>query len=102
MLRLIFGHRGESYIPATQKMFDKNAKFEETIINQVYSNDTYIGINKYYINGKWCEKGYVELGVSERDIDIFLIAWDDTVSYDDLEKIAKSFDRNLPEELGKK
>lgn len=83
-------------------MFDKNAKFEETIINQVYSNDTYIGINKYYINGKWCEKGYVELGVSERDIDIFLIAWDDTVSYDDLEKIAKSFDRNLPEELGKK
>ena len=74
-------------------MFDKNAKFKETMISQVYSNDTYIGINKYYINGKWCEKGYME-----RDIEIFLIAWDDTVSYDDLEKIAKSFDRNLPDE----
>lgn len=91
----------ESYIPATQKMFDKNAKFEETIISQVYSNDTYRGIDKYFIHEEWCEKGYIQLGVSERDIEIFLIAWDDMVSYDDLEKIAKSFDRNLPEEIEK-
>lgn len=48
------------------------------------------------------KKGILRLGVSEQDIEIFLIAWDDTVSYDDLEKIAKSFDRNLPEELEKK
>ncbi len=81
------------------KVLPEIIKAENTNKNQVYSNDTYRGINKYYINGEWCEKGYIQLGVSERDIEIFLIAWDDTVSYDDLEKIAKSFNRNLPEEL---
>lgn len=80
------------------KVFPEIVKAESTNENQVYSNDTYRGIDKYFIHGEWCEKGYVQLGVSERDIEIFLIAWDDTVSYDDLEKIAKSFNRKLPDE----
>lgn len=93
---------GENIPDAPSKVLPEITKAENTNKGQVHSNDTYIGIKKYYINGKWCEKGYIQLGVSERDIEIFLIAWDGTVSYDDLEKIAKSFDRNLPEELEKK
>lgn len=94
--------RGENIPDTPSDVFPQIIKAENTNISQVYSNNTYRGIKKYYIHEKWCEKGYVELGVSERDIEIFLIAWDDTVSYDDLEKIAKSFDRNLPEELEEK
>ena len=92
---------GESKITKLSKVFPEIVKSGVLVTNQVYSNDTYRGIKKYFIHGKWCEKGYIQLGVSERDIEIFLIAWDDTVSYDDLEKIAKSFDRKLPEEIEK-
>ena len=91
----------EDYTLAAHKLFDKSTDYEETNESQVYSNDTFRGIEKYYINGEWCEKGYIQLCVSEKDKEIFMIAWDDTVSYDDLEKIAKSFDRNLPEEIEK-
>ena len=91
----------EDYTLAAHKLFDKSTDYEETNESQVYSNDTFRGIEKYYINGEWREKGYIQLCVSEKDTEIFMIAWDDTVSYDDLEKIAKSFDRNLPEEIEK-
>ena len=91
----------EDYTLAAHKLFDESTNYEETNESQVYSNDTFRGIEKYCIDGKWCEKGYVQLCVSEKDKEIFMIAWDDTVSYDDLEKIAKSFDRNLPEEIEK-
>ena len=40
----------ESYILATQKLFDVNAKHIDNVKGEVYSNDTYRGINKYYIN----------------------------------------------------
>lgn len=90
--------RGENIPDAPSNVFPEIMKAENKNISQVYSNNTYRGIRKYFIHENWCEKGYVQLGVSERDIEIFMIAWDDTVSYDDLEKIAKSFDRNLPDE----
>ena len=91
----------EDYTLTAHKLFDKSTDYEETNESQVYSNDTFRGIEKYYINGEWCEKGYIQLCVSEKDKEIFMIAWDDTVSYDELEKVAKSFDRNLPEEIEK-
>lgn len=72
------------------KVFPKIEK-AESIKGQVYSNSAYRGIKKYHIKGKWCEKGYIEIYASKSDREIYMIAWDDTVDYDDLEKIAKSF-----------
>ena len=43
------------------------------------------------MNEERCEKLYLELNVIEQEKEIYMIAWDDTISYDDLEKIAKSF-----------
>ncbi len=83
------------------KMFDENAKHINTDIRKIYSNDTYIGIKKYTIYETQYEKAYLRLGLSERDKEIEMLVWGDSVSYDDLEKIAKSFDRNLPEEIEK-
>ena len=85
----------------SSEVFPEIEKVESTK-GEVYSNSAYRGIKKYYIQGEWREKGHIEIYVSRQDEKIYMIAWDDTVSYDELEKVAKSFDRNLPEELEKK
>lgn len=72
------------------KVFPKIEKVE-SVKGQVYSNSAYRGIKKYCIRGDWYEKGHIEIHASNRDAEIYMVAWDDTVSYDDLEKIAKSF-----------
>lgn len=81
---------GEHYSHSSSKVFPEIEKVEATK-GQVYSNSAYRGLKNYYINGEWCEKGHIELHVPEKDAEIYMIAWDDTLSYDDLEKIAKSF-----------
>lgn len=77
------------------KVFPEIKIMENTKKSEVYSNDTYVGINRYYINEKWCEKSYIKIGISEQETEVFMITWDDTVSYDDLKKIAKSFKKNI-------
>ena len=84
------------------KVFPEIEKVESTK-GRVYSNSAYRGIKKYYIHGEWCEKGHIELYASEQDKEIYMITWDDTVSYDDLEKIAKSFtEKSFEEFIGDK
>ena len=80
------------------KVFPEIEKVESTK-GQVYSNSAYRGIKKYYMQGEWYEKGHIEIYASKLDKEIYMITWDDTVSYDDLGKIAKSFTEKSSEEI---
>ncbi len=82
----------------SSKVFPEIEKVESTK-GQVYSNSAYRGMKKYYIHGAWYEKGHIEIHTSKQDIELYMIAWDDTVSYDDLEKIAKSFTEDSSKEI---
>ncbi|MBQ4145060.1 MAG: hypothetical protein IJD36_00400 [Clostridia bacterium] len=80
------------------KMFDKNAVVKELITNEIFSNSTFMGTKKYVFNGKSCEKLYLMLEVIEQNKEIYMIVWDENVSYDDIKKMAISFDRYTSEE----
>ena len=84
-------HTSSEVFPEIEKVESKKG--------EVYSNSAYRGIKKYYIQGEWCEKGHIEIYVSRQDEKIYMIAWDDTVPYDDLEKIAKSFTEESSEKI---
>lgn len=84
-------HTSSEVFPEIEKVESKKG--------EVYSNSAYRGIKKYYIQGEWREKGHIEIYVSRQDEKIYMIAWDDTVSYDDLGKIAKSFTEESYEEI---
>lgn len=75
------------------RMFDKDAIIEERIMGEIFSNSTYRGINRYKINGESCEKMHIKFYDVGKDKEVFMIAWDDSVTYDDMKKLAKSFDR---------
>lgn len=82
-------HSSDStYVPSN--VFPEIEK-AEGVKGEVYSNSAYRGIKNYYIHGEWHEKRHITIYVSKYDKEIYMIAWDDTVSYDDLEKIAVSF-----------
>ena len=79
------------------KMFDENARHEEYITDEIFSNSTRQGIDYYIMNGKRCEKIYLELEI-EKYKKLYMLVLDDNVSYDDVKKMAKSFERNMDEE----
>lgn len=83
---------------AVYKMFDENATVEEHVKDEIFSNSTRRGIIRYVMNGKRCEKAYLKFYDVEQDKEIYMIVWDDSVVYEDLEKMAKSFERNAGEE----
>ena len=90
-------HDGD-YSQSTHKMFDENATVEKLVTSEVFSNSTFRGIVLYVMNGKLCEKAYLELNIVEQDKEIYMIVWDEAVSYEDVGKIAKSFNRKIIEE----
>lgn len=87
----IYGE-GDDIGPA-YKMFDENVISGEYIKGEIFSNSTRRGIKQLIINGKLCEKAYLKLYDVDENKEIYMIAWDDSVDYDDIKKIAKSFDR---------
>ncbi|MBQ2614721.1 MAG: hypothetical protein IJB80_05285 [Clostridia bacterium] len=77
------------------RLFDEKARRVGLVTSEVFSNDTYRGKHHYIINGKKCEKAYIDLGVAEQDKEISMIVWDDSVTYEDVGKMAQSFKRNM-------
>lgn len=81
----------------TYKMFDDNAESEGCVKGEVFSNSAYRGIYRYIMDGKRCEKVYLNLKIYEQDKEISMIGWDEAVSYEDVGKIAKSFKEKITE-----
>jgi len=72
--------------------FFKNVQFVEiTNFNKIFSNNTYVGINKYNINENIKEIYYLDLRIYNGAIEF--LSWDNLISEDILIEIAKTFDR---------
>jgi hypothetical protein len=72
-------------------IFFKNVQFIESTPSMVFSNSTYVGINKYNINENIKEIYYLDLRIKNGAIEF--LSWDNMISEDILIEIAKTFDR---------
>ena len=89
--KLLIGVKYEngSYTEALSEALGKEIVFEELISSEVFSNSAIIGKDKYIIDDEPCEKLFLDLYSSDKKV--FFIVNDDSVSYDTITAIGKSF-----------
>lgn len=82
----------QDQIESLYKHIDENMKYEKLISSETLSNSAIIGENEYLINGKASHKFFLDLYSSNKQLHV--IAVDDSVDYEIIKKIGKSYKMN--------
>lgn len=71
----------------------QKVEYREQISSETFSNSVIIGKNEYLIGDELCEMLFLDAYSSDKRL--FLIACDESLEYDVVEKIGKSFAMNI-------
>lgn len=79
----------QGQVEALYQHIDENMKYEKLISSETLSNSAIVGKNEYLINDKICQKLFLDIYSSNKQL--YIIGLDDSIDYEVAKKIATSY-----------